>query len=88
MPDIEEPIETFALPEQPDIDPRIECGGDADEGMHGDAIGVPAFDAPDSGTRHAATRFASRPGSSLARWRSARNPETEPHDIHNAEGWN
>lgn len=50
---IEESIQTLALPEQPNIYAGIEGDRDANEGMQRYAIGMPALDPPNDGTRHA-----------------------------------
>ncbi len=47
MSGIEQAIESFTLPEKPDVDPRAEYGGDPDEHVDGDAVRLPALDPPD-----------------------------------------
>ena len=63
---IEQPVETLALPQQPHVDPRPECGRDADQDVHRDPVGVPALDPPDSRAARPAPFGRVRPGSSRA----------------------
>ena len=53
VPSVEQPIETFALPQQPDVDPCVQGGGDADQRVNRHTVGSSSLDAPNDRTRHA-----------------------------------
>ena len=81
VPGVEESVEALALPEEPDIDARPERGGDADEHVYSDPVGMSALDPPDSRPRDMRLRREVVLGpTSLATKRS--QTESEPDDIH------
>lgn len=52
MASVEQTIKPFALPEQPNIDPCLERGCDANQRVKRNAIGVAALDAADDRPRY------------------------------------
>lgn len=81
MTSIEHPIETFSLPQESDVDPRVEDRRDPDEDLEDDAVGVSTLDPPDGRPRHSSLvgKGFLRPASSPS---ECANTEPESDDIH------
>jgi hypothetical protein len=52
MASIEQAIEPLAVPQQTDVDPRVQRGSDAYEGMDRDGVGMSPLDSIDHRPRH------------------------------------
>lgn len=78
---IEQPVETLAVPQQPDVDAGIEPGRDQHEGVDGHTVGAAAFDPTDDRRRDASQgrQMGLRPAPAHAQ---RAHPETESDDIH------
>jgi hypothetical protein len=80
---VEEPVESFTLPEQSNVDPSSQGSGDRDERVQGDPVRPTTLDPPDDRPRHTShlgeptLRPAPPPTESP-------DPETKPDDVH---GW-
>lgn len=83
MASVEQPVESFTLPEQSHIDPRVESSGEANQRVNGNAVGVTTLDAADDRTRHAGFRTELRLGQAAALTKRAVT-QTEAEAVHTA----
>jgi hypothetical protein len=78
---VEQPIESFALPQESNIDARSKRRCDTHEDVDGDPVGLPALDPPDSRTRDPGpSREVELSPVAPAAKRS--DPKPEPDDVH------
>ncbi len=78
---VEEPIKTFALPQQPNVVSRIDRGGHASDRSERDAIGTTTFDPTHRrlrGPRSTGQLLLRHPTTATERT----DPESEPNDVH------
>lgn len=48
---VEQPVDALTTPQQPNVDSRVERGGDSYQGVNRDSVGPTSFDSIDNRTR-------------------------------------
>ena len=81
VPRIEEAVQPFALPKEPDIDPSSDCRGDLLQRVNRDPIGIPTLDAPDHCPGNVSTGRELSLGEAATRSQCAQT-EPKPDDVH------